>query len=166
MFLWNEAAGLGQTLFAGAPPGKIWERYIYMRGITSYRRGQREIDALIANLMALEEILDDIKQSGGISDAVLVSRSGMHIAGKVPSGAHAETFVAMSAILLGAAETSTSELKERLKIVTIMLERSKVSIGIVSPKAVLVMKSDLSESDEHLLEVISRAIPKFDKALK
>ena len=120
----------------------------------------------MANIMALEEILDNIKHTGGITDAVLVSRSGMHIAGKVPPGAHAETFVAMSAILLGAAETSTSELKENLKIVTIMLERSKVAIGVVSPKAVLVLKSDLSESDEHLLDVLARSVPQFENALK
>ena len=119
----------------------------------------------MANIMALESILDNIKEKEGITDAVLVSRSGMHIAGKVPTGAHAETFVAMSAILLGAAETSTSELKEKLKIVTIMLEHSKVAIGVVSPKAVLVIKSDLSESDEHLLEILSTNIPKFESAL-
>ena len=119
----------------------------------------------MANLMALEEILDNIKQTGAVTDAVLVSRSGMHIAGKVPAGAHAETFVAMSAILMGAAETSTSELKENLKIVTIILEKSKVAIGVVSPKAVLVLKSDLTESDEHLLEILGNNIPKFENAL-
>ena len=119
----------------------------------------------MANLMELEEILDNIKQSGEITDAVLVSRSGMHIAGKVPQGAHAETFVAMSAILMGAAETSTSELKEKLNIVTILLEKSKVAIGVVSPKAVLVLKSNLSESDEHLLQIMASHIPKFEKAL-
>ena len=119
----------------------------------------------MANLMELEEILDNIKQSGEITDAVLVSRSGMHIAGKVPQGAHAETFVAMSAILMGAAETSTSELKEKLNIVTILLEKSKVAIGVVSPKAVLVLKSNLSESDEHLLEVLASSIPRFERAL-
>ena len=119
----------------------------------------------MANIMALETILDNIKESPGITDAILVSRSGMHIAGKVPHGAHAETFVAMSAILLGAAETSTSELKETLKIVTIMLETSKVAIGVVSPKAVLVIKTDLSESDEHLIEILTTSIPKFETAL-
>ena len=119
----------------------------------------------MANIMALESILDNIKEKEGITDAVLVSRSGMHIAGKVPPGAHAETFVAMSAILLGAAETSTSELKEKLKIVTIMLEHSKVAIGVVSQKAALVIKSDLSESDENLLAILSSSIPKFENAL-
>ena len=120
----------------------------------------------MANIVALEEILDGIKSSGDITDAVLVSRSGMHIAGKVPKGAHAETFVAMSAIMLGAAETSTSELKEKLKIVTIMLENSKVAMGIVSPKAVLVVKASLTESDEELINILTNNDPKFEKALR
>jgi hypothetical protein len=119
----------------------------------------------MANIAALEEILDDIKAAGGITDAILVSRSGMHIAGKVPKGAHAETFVAMSAIMLGAAETSTSELRDKLRIVTIMLESSKVAIGVVSPKAVLVVKANLTDSDEKLIEILKSATPRFEKAL-
>lgn len=119
----------------------------------------------MANIVALEEILDKIKQNEGISDAVLVSRSGMHIAGSVPKGAHAETFVAMSAILLGAAETATSELKEKLRIVSIMLENSKVAIGVVSPKAVLVLKADLDEADEKLLQILQDNSSKLESAL-
>jgi len=119
----------------------------------------------MANIVALEEILDDIKNKEGVTDAILVSRSGMHIAGRVPKGAHAETFVAMSAIMLGAAETSTSELKEKLRIVTILLEHSKVAMGVVSSKAVLVLKAGLSDSDEKLIEILKSAVPKFEKAL-
>jgi predicted regulator of Ras-like GTPase activity (Roadblock/LC7/MglB family) len=119
----------------------------------------------MANIVALEEILDEIKSSGGVTDAMLVSRSGMHIAGKVPKGAHAETFVAMSAIMLGAAETSTSELKEKLKLVTILLEHSKLAMGVVNPKAILVLKATLSDSDEKLIEILTRSIPKFEKAM-
>lgn len=119
----------------------------------------------MANIVALEEILDNIKKVEGITDAVLVSRSGMHIAGDVPSGAHAETFVAMSAILLGAAETATSELKEKLRIVTIMLEKSKVAIGVISTKAVLVLKAQLTDSDEKLLEILNTNTVKLENAL-
>ncbi|MDD4307931.1 MAG: roadblock/LC7 domain-containing protein [Thermoplasmata archaeon] len=119
----------------------------------------------MANLVALEEILDEIKSSGGITDAILISRSGMHIAGNVPKGAHGETFVAMSAIMLGAAETSTSELREKLKIVTVILEHSKLGLGVVSPKAVLVVKAGLGETDEKLIETLARFVPKFEKAL-
>ena len=120
----------------------------------------------MANIVALEEILDEIKSSGGITDAILVSRSGMHIAGKAPKGSHSETFVAMSAIMLGAAETSTSELKDKLKIVTIHLEQSKLAMGVVTQKAILVIKAGQSDSDEKLFQVLTGSIPKFQKALQ
>lgn len=119
----------------------------------------------MANIVALEETLDEIKKNEGITDAILVSRSGMHIAGNVPKGAHAETFVAMSAILLGAAETATSELKEKLKIVTIMLDSSKVAIGVVSQRAVLVLRANLDEADEKLLDILTTNSSKLDNAL-
>ncbi len=119
----------------------------------------------MANIAALEEVLDRIKQTNGITDAVLVSRSGMHIAGNVPKGAHTETFVAMSAILLGAAETATSELKEKLKIVTIMLENSKVAIGVVSQRAVLVLRANLEDSDEKLIKILATYAPKIESSL-
>ena len=95
----------------------------------------------MADIPALEAILKEIEKIGGVSDAVLVSRSGMHIAGAVPEGAHTETFVAMFAILLGAAETATSELKERLDNVVIELEASKILIINNGPKAIFVLRT-------------------------
>jgi len=94
----------------------------------------------MADIAALDEVLTEITKIDGVSDAVLVSRSGMHIAGSVPKGAHTETFVAMFAILLGAAETATSELKERLDNVIINLESSKVVIVNNGPKAIFVLR--------------------------
>jgi len=59
----------------------------------------------------------------------------------VPAGAPSETFVAMFAILLGAAETATSELKERLDSVVINLEGSRVLILNDGPKALFVLRT-------------------------
>src|SRR3989442_14037036 len=98
----------------------------------------------MADVAALEGILKEMVAVSGVSDAVLVSRSGMHIAGAVPEGAHTETFVAMFAILLGAAETATSELKERLDNVVIELQASKILIINNGPKAIFVLRTPLS----------------------
>src|SRR3990172_1093647 len=95
----------------------------------------------MADIPALEGILKEMQAVPGVSDAVLVSRSGMHIAGAVPQGAHAETFGAMFAILLGAAETATSELKERLDNVVVELESSKILIVNDGPKAIFVLRT-------------------------
>ena len=95
----------------------------------------------MADVATLEGILKELVSVPGVSDAVLVSRSGMHIAGSVPEGAHAETFVAMFAILLGAAETATSELREKLDNVVIELESSRILIINNGPKAIFVLRT-------------------------
>jgi predicted regulator of Ras-like GTPase activity (Roadblock/LC7/MglB family) len=95
----------------------------------------------MADIAALESILKEIEGLRGVHDAVLVSRSGMHIAGSVPDGAHTETFVAMFAILLGAAETATSELRDRLDTVVLELEASRIFIVNNGPKAIFVLRT-------------------------
>jgi len=95
----------------------------------------------MADIVAIESVLHEVEKSLGVEDAVLVSRSGVHIAGAVPIGAHSETFVAMFAVLLGAAENATSELKERLDSVVINLEGSRVIIVNDGPKALFVFRT-------------------------
>lgn len=116
----------------------------------------------MADIAALEGILKEVQSISGVSDAVLVSRSGMHIAGAVPQGAHAETFVAMFAILLGAAETATSELKERLDNVVIELESSKILIINNGPKAIFVLRASRSADVDH----VRSEVVKFSKRVE
>jgi len=109
----------------------------------------------MADTAAIESILREIEKSEGIEEAILVSRNGTYIAGTVPGGVHVETFAAMFAILLGAAENSTSELKEVLDNVVINLETSKIVIVHGGPKALLVLrmpKSADSAGTKHTME--------------
>lgn len=116
----------------------------------------------MADVAALERILKEIEEVDGVTDAVLVSRSGMHIAGSVPEGAHAETFVAMFAILLGAAETATSELKDRLADVVIHLDKSNVVIVNDGPKAIFVLRTRRDAN----LEAIRAAVQRVSKRVE
>ncbi len=111
----------------------------------------------MADIAALEGILKDLQKIPGVSDAVLVSRSGMHIAGEVPEGAHGETFVAMFAILLGAAETATSELREKLDSVVIELEASKILVLTNGPKAIFVLRTARDADVNRIRSEVSRA---------
>ncbi len=78
----------------------------------------------------------------------------MHVAGEVPKNAHRETFVAMSAILLGAAETATSELQEELSYVLVVLEGSKIILHEGGPDSILTIKiSDEGEVEEILKNI-------------
>jgi len=119
----------------------------------------------MADIAAIESILHEIEKSAGVEDAVLVSRSGMHIAGTVPRGAHAETFVAMFAILLGAAETATSELKERLDSVVINLEASRVMIVNDGPKALFVLRASRDADPRRIKQEIEKYAKQIEEYL-
>jgi predicted regulator of Ras-like GTPase activity (Roadblock/LC7/MglB family) len=95
----------------------------------------------MADVAALESLLKEVKNLDGVNDAVLVSRSGMYIAGSVPEGVFQDTFVAMFAILLGAAETATSELKDRIDTIVLNLEQSRIVVVNDGPKAIFVLRT-------------------------
>lgn len=94
----------------------------------------------MADIPKIEEILHEIESLEGVSEAILVSRSGMYIAGSLPSGVHPETYASMFAVLLGAADTASSELKERLSNVVINLENSRLVALPDGPKAIYVLR--------------------------
>lgn len=119
----------------------------------------------MADVAALETILHDLEKAEGVEEAVLVSRSGMHIAGTVPPGAHPETFVAMFAILLGAAETATSELKERLESVVMHLGSSTIIIANDGPKAILVLRTAPNADTGRITRNLPKYIPRLQEYL-
>ncbi|HJX04997.1 MAG TPA: roadblock/LC7 domain-containing protein [Thermoplasmata archaeon] len=102
--------------------------------------------------LALEEILDEVRTIPSVFEATVVSRSGMHIAGDAPKGVHLETFVAMSAILLGAAETATAEFKDKLQYVCVELNRGKMILLSAGPRALLVITASKDMATAELAE--------------
>ena len=118
----------------------------------------------MADVAALESLLKEVRTLDGVHDAVLVSRSGMYIAGSVPEGVFQDTFVAMFAILLGAAETATSELRDRIDSVVLNLDKSRIVVINDGPKAIFVLRvrKDLDLAGlKILLEKISRRVEEF-----
>lgn len=89
--------------------------------------------------LAIDKILDEVRSIPSVYEATVVSRSGMHIAGDSPRGVHLETYVAMSAILLGAAETATAEMKDKLQYVSVELSRGKMLLTSAGNRALLVV---------------------------
>jgi predicted regulator of Ras-like GTPase activity (Roadblock/LC7/MglB family) len=102
--------------------------------------------------LVMEKILDEVRSIPSVYDATVVSRSGMHIAGDSPRGVHLETYVAMSAILLGAAETATAEMKDRLQYVSIELSRGKMLLTSAGTRALLVVTASHEISTQELAE--------------
>ncbi len=113
----------------------------------------------------LKNILDELKRNSDVEHTTLVSRSGMHIAGEVPEDAHQETYVAMSAILLGSSETATSELHDELEYVLVELTNSRMLIQSCGPSSILVSKLSSKGEIDETLEKAYAAIESLKQAL-
>lgn len=119
----------------------------------------------MADVTALETILREFERSEGVQDAILVSRNGTYIAGTVPKGVHVETFAAMFAILLGAAENATSELKEPLDHVVINSSTSKTVIVHGGPKALLVFRVPATVDVARMKPVLEKYLARIEEHL-
>ncbi len=91
----------------------------------------------------LDEVLTDLKNVDGIESAAIATRDGLLIAANTLSGTHPETFAAMSATMLGAAETATSCLKNGSinRIIVESEDCRMVAMGSGSKSFVVVLTS-------------------------
>ncbi len=109
----------------------------------------------------LEAILHDLKRAGEVEASAVVSRDGLLIASDIPRGVHAETFAAMTATMLGAAETATSELKKGIaERVIVESKDGKVITCGAGPKALLVVMTSPRVGLGLVLVEMTKAIDK------
>ena len=114
----------------------------------------------------LNKILLDLKQMGGINASSIASRDGLLVVSDMDHAAHAETFAAMSATMLGAAENATMELGKGVPDrVIVESDHGKLVAMGAGPNALLVT---LTESDAGLgliLVELEKATEKIKKIL-
>ena len=115
----------------------------------------------------LNKILDDTKKVGGVESAVIVSRDGLLIASNfLSSDARAETFAAMSATMLGAAETATTELGKGVPDrVIVESEHGKLIATGAGPKALLVVLTNPDAGLGLILVELEKSAGKIKKIL-
>lgn len=119
----------------------------------------------MADFAQLQKIVREIEEHTHVNEATIVSRSGMHIAGDIPRGAHLETYVAMSAILLGAAESATSELHDELKYILVQLEGGKFVLSSAGNRALLIMRATDDANPDELAELTKNYSERIERAL-
>ncbi len=88
----------------------------------------------------VDKLLSDLKKEGGVEACAAVSRDGLLIRSSLQKEQFAESFAAMSATMLGAAETASTELGKGVPnrvIVESTLGRL-IAVG-AGPKALLVV---------------------------
>lgn len=94
----------------------------------------------MATIEMLENILKDINNIGGVEASAVASRDGLLICSTISKKQHAETFVAMSATMIGAAETATTELGKGIPDRIIVESKTGRIIGTgAGPKALLLV---------------------------
>ncbi len=115
----------------------------------------------------LEKVLNDLKKAGDIDGSAIITRDGLLIASDVDSSIHAETFAAMSATMLGAAETATSELKKGAPDRVIVESKDgKIIAGGAGEKALLVVMTSTEAGLGLILVEMNKAAEKIEKVLQ
>lgn len=119
----------------------------------------------MADFVQLQKIVKTIEDHPKVQDATIVSRSGMHVAGDIPRGIHMETYVAMSAILLGAAESATSELHDQLRYIVVQLHEAQLILTPAGRRALLVMRATADANAEELSALVRSFAEKIDASV-
>jgi predicted regulator of Ras-like GTPase activity (Roadblock/LC7/MglB family) len=112
----------------------------------------------MVNNERVNDILGELNNNPKVITSLVISRSGMHIAGQPPVGVHLETFVAMAAVLLSAAESASSGLKGELENIFIELDRSSIIIDNVGNKGLLVVVTNTKDNHDSLHEQVKKVI--------
>jgi uncharacterized protein len=88
----------------------------------------------------IDKILADLKKAGGVEACAAVSRDGLLIRSSLHKEQFAESFAAMSATMLGAAETASIELGKGIpnRVIVESSEGRLIAVG-AGPKALLVV---------------------------
>ncbi|HEY9246177.1 MAG TPA: roadblock/LC7 domain-containing protein [Candidatus Methanoperedens sp.] len=114
----------------------------------------------------LEKILNDLRNIGGIEASAIASRDGLIICSNVPQKKHAETFCAMSATMLGAAETAASQLGKGIPCRLIVeSNKAKIIATGAGQKALLIVMTKHDASLGLILMEVDKASQKVSKIL-
>lgn len=93
--------------------------------------------------------INDVANVNGVLSASLITRSGEYVEGTIPSDTRRDTFSAMSAIILGAAERSAIELNDSLVKVFVELDNSMLIVfGLDSQYLMAVISAPEADVDE------------------
>lgn len=103
----------------------------------------------------LEALLGDLSKQPGVLGAALVSRDGLSVKAVGKQELHRETFSAMSATVMGAAEIAFSELApDKLRRLVAETDRGKIVILGATPDLLLIV---YTQADASLPDLVARA---------
>jgi predicted regulator of Ras-like GTPase activity (Roadblock/LC7/MglB family) len=117
--------------------------------------------------MAYEDATQTLKSfcdKTNCSGAFAATRSGNFICGILPEGQHRDTFVAMTAIVHGGAETISMEIKKPLERVTIKIQGGYMSIFSLGTKAILALTGE--DMGEDVIKKVGELVKDLEKFIQ
>ena len=111
-------------------------------------------------------ILKELKRATGADNAALVGIDGLNLAADTIEGVMADSFSIMCATMLGAAATTTSELKKgKPELIHIDSIDAKVLVAAVGPRAFVVLSVPKASNVDHVKGEILKSVDKFAQVL-
>jgi len=123
------------------------------------------VGILMVDKTAIDKILHKVEAVNDVENAILISRTGVHITGDLPKGIHLETFVTMCAVLLGAVDIAASELKEKFGSIIVNLQYSRIIVKDVDINALLVVMAGVNADIHSIEDVIDKYTPEIKELL-
>ena len=120
----------------------------------------------IPTIEMMEQILKEINKTGGIDASAIASKDGLLICSSLSEQQKAETLVAMSATMIGAAEAAAYELGKSIPDNIVVESKNGILIVIgAGPKAFLLVMARADASLGLVLVQLKKASEKIIQVL-
>ncbi len=115
----------------------------------------------------VDKLLADLKNIGGVEASIAASRDGLLIRANMPKEKFLASLAAMSATMLGAAETATTQVEKGLPTrVIVESEYGRLIIVGAGPKALLIVLANSNSSLGLILIELDKSAKKLKELLK
>jgi len=115
----------------------------------------------------VDKLLADLKNIGGVEASIAASRDGLLIRGNMPKEKLLASLAAMSATMLGAAETATTQVEKGLPTrVIVESEYGRLIIVGAGPKALLIILANSNSSLGLILIELDKSAKMLKELLK
>lgn len=119
----------------------------------------------MSELSAVKNILDRIGTMAHVREVALISRGGMFVQGTTPQEGHRETFAAMCAIILGAGQTVTTELRDRLNKVKVIMDEKDLILVDAGPRYLLAVTADRGVDENMIIQEVRSLVDQIERVL-
>jgi predicted regulator of Ras-like GTPase activity (Roadblock/LC7/MglB family) len=122
---------------------------------------------MVDTIDMVDKLLADLKNIGGVEASIAASRDGLLIRGNMPKEKLLASLSAMSATMLGAAETATTQVEKGLPTrVIVESEYGRLIIVGAGPKALLIILANLNSSLGLILIELDKSAKMLKELLK